>query len=126
VALTFAVAVRMYFARVGAARAGRVKVKDFRLGESAGVPPEVALPNRNFMNLLETPLLFYVACIVLYVLNAVDALALALAWAYVAARAAHTAIHLTYNNVLHRLAAFAASLAVLLAIWVLLVARISA
>jgi hypothetical protein len=124
VALTFAVGVRMYFARVGAARAGRVKIKDFRLGESANVPPEVALPNRNFMNLLETPVLFYVACVILYVTNAVDGVALALAWAYVAARAAHSVVHLTYNNVLHRLAAFAASLALLLALWVVLAARL--
>lgn len=125
-ALTFAVAVRMYFARVGAARAGRVKVRDFRLGESAAVPPEVALPNRNFMNLLEVPVLFYVACIILYVLNAADALALVLAWLYVALRAAHSLVHLTTNNVIHRLAAFAASNVVLLGLWVLLVVRLSA
>jgi hypothetical protein len=124
VALTFVVGVRMYFARVGAARAGTVKIKDFRLGESANVPPEVALPNRNFMNLLETPVLFYLACVVLFVTDAVDGLALALAWAYVAARAAHSVVHLTYNNVMHRLAAFAASLAVLLALWVVLAARL--
>jgi hypothetical protein len=124
VALTFAVGVRMYFARVGAARSGKVKIKDFRLGESANVPPEVALPNRNFMNLMETPLLFNVACVILYVTNAVDGLALALAWAYVAARAAHSMVHLTYNNVMHRLAAFAASLAVLLALWGVLAAKL--
>ena len=124
VALTFAVGMRMYFARVGAARAGKVKIKDFRLGESANVPPEVALPNRNFMNLLETPLLFYVACVILYVTSAVDGLALALAWAYVAARAAHSVVHLTYNNVMHRLAAFAASMAVLLALLGVLAARL--
>jgi hypothetical protein len=126
VALTFAVGARMYVARVGAAKAGRVKVKDFRLGESANVPPEVALPNRNFMNLLETPVLFYVACVVLYVTSAVDGLALALAWAYVGARVAHSAVHLTYNDVLHRLAAFATSLALLLALWVVVAVRIAA
>jgi len=46
---------------------------------------------------------------------------LALAWAYVACRALHSLIHLTYNNVLHRLAAFAASNVVLLVIWIRLV-----
>jgi hypothetical protein len=121
VALTFAVGVRMYFARSGAARARRVKIKDFRLGESADVPADVALPNRNFMNLLEMPMLFYVACIILYVTNGVDALALTLAWLYVGLRAAHSVVHLTYNNVIHRLAAFAAGTAVLLVLWVKLV-----
>jgi hypothetical protein len=51
----------------------------------------------------------------------VDAAGLALAWAYVACRALHSLIHLTYNNVLHRLAAFAASNVVLLVIWIRLV-----
>jgi hypothetical protein len=124
VALTFAVGVRMYFVRVGAARGGRVKVKDFRLGESASVPADVALPNRNLMNLLEMPVLFYVACIIFFVAGKVDGLALALAWLYVAARVAHSIVHLTYNNVIHRLAAFAASNIVLLLLWLRLAAAL--
>jgi hypothetical protein len=51
----------------------------------------------------------------------VDAAGLALAWAYVACRALRSLIHLTYNNVFHRLAAFAASYVMLLAIWIRLV-----
>ncbi len=50
-----------------------------------------------------------------------DAAGLALAWAYVARRALHSLIHLTYNNVFHRLAAFAAGNVVLLVIWIRLV-----
>jgi hypothetical protein len=121
VALTFAVGTRMYFARVGAALERRVRVGDFRLGESPNVPADVALPNRNFMNLFEMPVLFYAACVILFVTNAVDGLALVLAWLYVASRIAHSLIHLTYNNVIHRLAAFAASNVVLLVLWVRLV-----
>jgi len=41
-----------------------------------------------------------------------------LAWGYVALRIAHSAIHLTYNNVFHRLSAFAASNVLLVALWV--------
>jgi hypothetical protein len=117
VALTFAVGVRMYLVRSGAARGRRVKIKDFRYGESPEVPADVALPNRNFMNLLETPVLFYVVCIIFFVTGKVDAFALTLAWVYVALRAAHSVVHLTYNNVIHRLAAFAASLVVLAVLW---------
>jgi hypothetical protein len=120
-ALTFAVGLRMYYARAGAARQGRVRVGDFSLGESHNVPPDVALPNRNFMNLFEMPVLFYVACLILYVTGTVDALALYLAWGYVALRAAHSVVHLTYNNVLHRLAVYGASNVVLLVLWVRLV-----
>ena len=53
-----------------------------------------------------------------------DRAALRLAWAYVAFRLAHTAVHLTSNNVMHRLAAFGLSMAVLAAMWVWLVARV--
>jgi hypothetical protein len=118
VALSFAVLLLIPYARFKAAFAGRVKAKDFRYGESANVPGDVSLPNRNFMNLLEMPLLFYVVCIVFYVTQAVDSIALTLAWLYVALRAAHSLVHLTYNNVLHRLAVYAASSVVLLALWV--------
>lgn len=118
VALTFAVLLAIPYARFKAAFAGRVKAKDFRYGESANVPGDVSLPNRNLMNLLEMPMLFYAVCVALFVTAAVDATALWLAWAYVALRAAHSAVHLTYNNVFHRLGVYAASNVVLLVLWV--------
>jgi hypothetical protein len=102
-----------------------VTANDFRYGESSRVPPEVSLPNRNLMNLLEMPVLFYVACLTAYLTrNAGDAL-LALAWAYVGLRVVHSAIHLTYNKVFHRLAAYAASNVVLAILWVRLFVAIS-
>jgi len=116
-ALTFAVLLVIPYARFKAAFAGRVKAKDFRYGESANVPGDVSLPNRNLMNLLEMPVLFYTVCVGLFVIGAVDAAALWLSWVYVALRAAHTAVHLTYNNVFHRLGAYAASNVVLLVLW---------
>ena len=125
VALTFAVGVRLYFVRVGAARAGRVKVKDFRLGESPEVPADVALPNRNLMNLLEMPVLFYVVSLACYVTHAVDGTTLGLAWGFVALRLVHSAIHLTFNHVGARFAAFAASNLVLLAMWIRLMVRVA-
>jgi hypothetical protein len=108
-------------ARFRAAYRGQVTPGDFRYGESAKVPPEARLPSRNLVNLLEMPVLFYLACVIVYVIDAVDAAAIALAWAYVATRAAHSLIHLTYNDVFHRLAAFAAGKVVLLVIWIRLV-----
>jgi len=105
-------------ARFKAARERRVRAADFALGESENVPPETRLPNRNFMNLLETPVLFYVACLVLYVIGKVDAWAIGLAWAYVVVRIAHSLVHLTYNNVIHRLRIYALSIVPLVALWV--------
>jgi len=115
---TFIVLLLIPRARFKAARARRVTAADFALGESENVPPEVRLPNRNFMNLLETPVLFYVACITLYAIGKVDAWALGLAWLYVALRVAHSLVHLTYNKVIHRLRVYAASIVALMALWV--------
>jgi hypothetical protein len=118
VALTFAVLLLLPYKRIGAALKGRVRARDFKYGESANVPGDVAIPNRNLMNLLEMPVLFYAACITFYVTKTVDATALWLAWLYFALRVAHSAVHLSYNWVLHRLAVYAASNVVLAVIWV--------
>ncbi len=92
---------------------------DFKYGESASVPPYVSIPNRNYMNLLELPVLFYVACLLIYVTNSTSAAMVTIAWAYVALRIIHSVIHLTYNHVIHRLIAFATSNFVLVALWIL-------
>jgi hypothetical protein len=105
--------------RIRAGRRKEIVVDDFKYGESPAVPTHVSLPNRNLMNLLELPMLFYVVCLMLYVTGGVNSRALVLAWAYVALRIVHSAIHLSYNRVLHRLAAFAASNAVLVSLWIL-------
>jgi hypothetical protein len=105
--------------RLRAAAQREVTAADFKLGESSAVPAAVSLPNRNYMNLLEAPVLFYVVCLMLYVTATVSPAAIALAWAYVALRIIHSAIHLTYNKVLHRFLVFGASNAVLVALWVM-------
>ena len=117
-ALTFAVLLRIPWVRVRAARAGLVTADDFKLGESRSVPSEVQLPNRNYMNLLELPTLFYAACTVLFALRRVGSVELSLAWSYVALRAGHSIVHLTYNHVAHRLCLFASSNVVLGVLWV--------
>ena len=115
--VTFGVLLLIPLRRFRAGMAGQVAFDDFRYGESARVPPEVSIPNRNMMNLLELPLLFYVACLVYLVVGRIDEFALALAWLYVALRIVHSAIHVTYNRVRHRLIAFAASNVVLVMFW---------
>ena len=121
VAWTFIVLLLIPFQRVRAVMRRQVQAADFQFGESTRVPPRVSLPNRNYMNLLEIPILFYVGCLVLFAMQAVDAVALGLAWTYVGLRTFHSIVHLSYNNVVHRLSLFAASNLVLMAIWVCIV-----
>lgn len=115
--LTFVVLGFIPVRRFRAVGSGRVEPDDFKLGESARVPAEVSIPNRNYMNLLELPMLFYVAGLMYYVADKVDAVVLALAWTYVALRIVHSVIHIAYNNVRHRLIPFAVSNFVLIVIW---------
>jgi len=117
VTLTFAVLLLIPVRRFRAGIAGQIRYDDFQYGESARVPPEVSIPNRNMMNLLELPLLFYVACLTYLVIGKVDEFGLVLAWLYVALRLVHSAIHVTYNRVRHRLVAFALSNVVLVMLW---------
>jgi hypothetical protein len=106
-------------ARARSARRREIVIDDFKYGESAAVPPSVSIPNRNYMNLLELPMLFYVVCIVLYVTAGASKTTIVLAWAFVGLRIAHSLIHLSYNDVVHRLAAFAAANLALVALWVI-------
>ena len=117
--LTFLVLGFIPARRFRAVFARQVTADDFKLGESAAVPAHVAVANRNFMNLLELPILFYVICLMYFVAGRLDQTALMVAWAYVALRAVHSVIHIAYNNVIHRLTAYAVSNVVLMALWVL-------
>jgi hypothetical protein len=106
------------FRRVRAVAQGRVPRNAFRLGEPTGLPAEVAVVNRNLMNLLEMPLLFYVLCLCLFVTSHVQRGLLVLAWVYVGLRLLHSLIHLTSNRVIHRLIVFTLSNIVLTAMWI--------
>jgi hypothetical protein len=121
--LTFLVLLLIPLRRFRAGFAGEVGVDDFKFGESPRVPGHVTIPNRNYMNLLELPMLFYVAGLMYYVAGRVDPAVLTVAWTYVALRALHSAIHVTYNNVNHRLTVFAISNVVLGVFWVLFFVR---
>lgn len=112
--------------RFTAASQKKVTADDFRFGESANVPGDVAIANRAWMNLLEAPLLFYVASLIFFVTAHVDQQVLMLAWAYTGLRIVHSLIHVTYNRVFHRLTAFALSNVVLVTLWIRLMGALLA
>ncbi len=121
---TMAVLFLTGFSRIRAVRAGRLPRGAFRLGESPEVPDDLKIWNRNLINLLEVPLLFYVACLVFYVAHLVTPRVVTLAWIYVALRLLHSLIHLTNNRILPRLLAFAAGNVVLTFQWIHLARRL--
>jgi hypothetical protein len=110
--------------RVRAARAGRVSPGAFKFGESPEVPNDVAVVNRNLMNLLEMPVLFYVVAFGFYVTQHAGPGVIWLSWVYVALRCVHSTIHLTSNRIIPRLMVFAASNVVLLTLWLRFLRRV--
>jgi hypothetical protein len=82
--------------------------------------PVIALATLTFTVLGLVPLRRFRAAFA----RQVDGLTLGIAWAFVAIRAAHSLVHLTYNKVFHRLALFAISNVVLLALWVVFAVRV--
>jgi hypothetical protein len=114
----------MGWTRIAAVRARRLKPSDFRIGESAAVPAAMTLLNRHLMNLLEMPVLFYVACLAFYVTHLASPGVVWLAVAFVTSRFAHSWVHLRTNNILHRVIVFAISNLILLAMWVWFVQRV--
>lgn len=118
--LTLCVAINLLAQRIKAVRDQKVKLGYFRVYSGAEPPPKLLAAANHYSNLFEVPVLFYLACVTALVVGAQSPLLLGLAWAFVALRLIHTVIHLSYNNVLHRLAAFLLSVAVLVGIWILI------
>jgi hypothetical protein len=117
-AWTFLVLLTIPICRFTALAKGLLRDGDYQYEEGTHIPAWVRLPNLLFMNLLEVPVLFYVVALLLFVTRGVDALALGLAWGYVALRLLHGLIYVSYNAVMHRFLAFAISNVVVFVLWV--------
>lgn len=72
----------------------------------------------NYSNLFELPVLFYVLCLALAATGLGTPGHVAAAWVFVALRAAHSLIHVTYNRVLQRFVAWMLGAAWLFGMWV--------
>lgn len=119
VALTFLVLIRMYQLRFAEIRRRRIAPQDLATRQSArGLLTDSAAAADNFVNQFEMPVLFYVAMLLALTLMLQDPVIVVLAWMFVLLRAAHSLIHTTYNNVVHRFTAYILSSIALLGIWV--------
>ena len=117
-ALVAAVWLCMYRARLVEMRARRIGAQAVATSRQAAVLENVAAAD-NFRNQFEMPVLFLALCLALAVSGLASPLQVALAWAYVGLRSVHSLIHVTYNRVLHRFAAYTASTLCLFLMWIL-------
>lgn len=121
VILVFIVYIELGLQRFRAAKAGEITYGDFKVVRTDSDTPQSAKSARNIINNFELPVFFHSASIILFVLNAVSSTALFLAWGFVVARYAHSFIHLTGNNVMHRAILFFISVGFVAALWTLVV-----
>jgi hypothetical protein len=118
VALTFVVLMTMYRRRVAQMKRERIHPQAVATSAQSAAMLTDSGPADNFRNLFELPVLFYFALVVCAITGLDDTATLALAWAFVAARALHSAIQCSYNKVMHRFRAYLLGAAILLALWV--------
>lgn len=116
-ALTFVVWWRMYFIRIGEMRRERIHPQSIASSAQAAARLQDTRAADNFRNLFELPVLFYAALAVAALSGQGGALVVALAWLFVALRVVHSAIHCTYNRVMHRFVAYLLGGLVLWALW---------
>ena len=112
------IAVRARFRSVAT---GEMEGKYYRLMSGSEVSDHVQQTTRSYNNQFEVPILFFAGCLGYLALGIESGAAVAIAWVFIASRLVHACIHLTYNNVYHRLAAYFAGVISVLALWSVLV-----
>lgn len=122
--LTFFIGMWLGKLRIAAVRKGELNLGFYRLNKGQEMPERMAQVSNNYDNLLSLPTLFYVLCILLFVMQQYEFAQVVLAWVFVLLRYGHSIIHTTYNNVRHRMRVFLGGVVVLLAMWVLLAVRV--
>ena len=91
--------------------------------DGKNVPDIVIKTTRNFNNQFEIPTLFYVICVLYISLGIESFIAVIFAWLFVSFRFIHSYIHITYNNILHRMLTFWAAFICVMVLWVILLVQ---
>jgi len=125
VGLTALVWVKLYWDRIGEMRVKRIDAQALATARDAAALLERRDAADNLRNLFEIPVLFYLLCAALALNGGSTPAFVAAAWGYVALRALHSLIHVTYNRVMHRFLVYVASTLLLFGLWIAFVARIA-
>jgi len=108
-------------ARITAVKTGQVSLSYFELMQGKAVPETIIKTSRCFINLFEIPTLFYVVCTLYIVLEIDSTAAIVVAWLFVLFRCVQAGIHITYNQVRHRMYAFGGSVLCVFILWLNLI-----
>ena len=123
--LTFAVWFYLFALRIPEIKRKRIHPEKLRdRVEAHQLLTVSAAASNNLKNLFEVPVLFYLAVMVAMLLMIQDVLLVRLAWGFVILRILHSAVHCTYNRVMHRFTAYLISCLFLLLMWIRLASYI--
>lgn len=111
------VGLRLLAVRVGEMRAKRIHPQAAATSVQMAARLERVQAADNFRNLFEVPVLFYTLVAVALATGRTPDWLVTGAWCFVLLRYVHSAIHCSYNRVMHRLLAFALGLMLLTAMW---------
>jgi hypothetical protein len=116
--LTVGIALWMLKLRYKAVLEDGVSAKYFKLNRGAKLPDYLVRVTQHYENLFETPVLFYVAILLILVLNINDMSYVLLSWAYFLSRLVHAYIHTIINRLKYRKYAFMVTSLILILLWV--------
>ncbi len=121
--LTLMMLIVLALRKAKAVKAGEVDRRQAALDNRAW-PKSVVKVSNNLANQFEVPVLFYVMCLALHSMDAVDTVALFLAWSFALSRYAHAYVHIGSNHVPTRLRLFLVGCFVLIALLVNTVSKL--
>lgn len=124
VLLTFGVWLRMYFSRVSQMTRDRIHPQAVASSGQMAARLSDTRASDNFRNLFELPVLFYFGLVVAALAGATGTEVMVLAWLFVASRIVHSAIHCTYNRVMHRFYAYLLGGLSLAAMWAVIASHL--
>jgi len=123
-ALTFFCLGRLGYLRNAAVKNGEIDPRFFSVYRGYEEPEKLAAHSRHIVNHFETPVVFYVLCLIAFVAGQANTVIIALAWVYVVLRCVHSYVHLTSNAILLRFRIFIMSLIVLGILWAMLLVEV--
>lgn len=126
VGVTALVWIKLYADRLGEMRRRRISPQALASARAAATELEKTAAADNFRNLFEVPVLFYLLCAVVALTGGSTPGLVAGAWVYVALRALHSLVHVTYNRVTHRFLVYVTSTLLLFGLWIAVLPRLLA
>ena len=124
VLVTALVWINLYADRLGEMRKKGINPQSLATARVAAGKLENTQAADNFRNLFEVPVLFYLLCVAIAITGGSTPGLLLAAWIFVGLRALHSLIHVSYNRVMHRFLAYAASTLLLFGMWAVFLQRI--